>query len=209
MKTTIKKILKKLFPNTFGKSVSRISLDIELKRQFKKLKPGIILDVGSKHSPYLDYIPHNKYVRLDIDKKNKPDICCDLHKIEWESNYFDTVIATEVLEHLYNPQKAIEEIYRILKPGGVCILSTRFIYAYHPDPQDYYRYTWDSLKYLFRKFNTVEVFHHGNRIQALWQIISDCGNIGIPIRLILNPVIGKIHFKKTRYPCGFIIYAKK
>ena len=199
----------KLFPNTYGKSVSRISLDIELKRQLKKLKPGVVLDVGSRYSPYKKYIPSVKYLTLDIDKEGRPDICCDLHKIEWQSDYFDTVVATEVLEHLYDPQKAINEIFRILKSGGICISSTRFIYPYHPGPKDYYRFTWDSLKYLFREFSAVEVYHHGNRIQALWQIISDCGKIGAPFRNILNPIIGKIHFKETNYPCGFVVYAKK
>ena len=134
-----------------NETVSRISLDFELHRQFKKLKPGIVLDVGAKHSPYKKYIPYTKYMRLDIDEKSQADICCDLHKINWQSDYFDTVIATEVLEHLYEPQRAIDEIYRVLKPEGICILSTRFIYPYHPGPKDYYRFTWDSLNYLFRK----------------------------------------------------------
>lgn len=209
MKTIIKRILKNLFPDTFGKSLCKISLDIELRRQFKRLKPGIVLDVGAKDSPYKELIPRTKYLTLDINKKSQPDIYSDLHKIKWQSNYFDTVIATEVLEHLYEPQKAIDKIHRILKPGGVCILSTRFIYPYHPYPQDYYRFTWDSLKYLFRRFNTIDIYHHGNRIQVLWQIISECGNIGRPFREIFNPIICKIHFKKTRYPCGFVVYAKK
>jgi SAM-dependent methyltransferase len=173
------------------------------------LAKGVTLDVGSKTSPYKKYIPSSKYMRLDIDPKNLPDICCDLHKINWQSNYFNTVIATEVLEHLYNPQKAINEFRRILEQNGVCILSTRFIFPYHPDPHDYYRFTNDSLKYLFRKFSSVKIYHHGNRIQVLWQIISDCGLIGIPFRSLFNPIIGKIHFSKTRYPCGFIIVAQK
>ena len=79
------------------RSVSRMSLDIELIKLFKKLKEGIVLDVGSKHSPYKKYIPSTKYMKLDISEKNNPDICCDLHDIKWEDNYFDTVIATEVL----------------------------------------------------------------------------------------------------------------
>ena len=69
MKKTIIRTFKKLFPNTFGKSVSRISLDIELKRQFKNLAKGVTLDVGSKTSPYKKYIPSSKYMRLDIDPK--------------------------------------------------------------------------------------------------------------------------------------------
>ena len=127
--------------------------------------------------------------------------------IKWESNYFDTVIATEVLEHLYEPQRAIDEIYRVLKPGGICILSTRFIYPYHPGPKDYYRFTWDSLNSLFRRFSNVEIYHHGNRIQALWQIINS-GEKAIFLN-IFNPLFARMHFKETKYPLGFVVYAKK
>ncbi len=209
MKRFLKIILKKIFRNSFGKSVSRISLNKELSHQFKKLKPGIVLDVGAKHSPYLESIPSVKYMSLDISPENNPDICCDLHDIRWQANYFDTIIATEVLEHLQEPQKAINEIHRILKANGACILSTRFICPYHPDPKDYYRFTQDSLRYLFREFSLVEIYPHGNRIQSVWQFITDIGYIGIPIRTIFNPFFGWINFKETRYPSGFIIYAKK
>jgi len=148
-------------------------------------------------------------MRLDIDPTDQPDLLCDLHEVKWESNYFDSAIATEVLEHLYEPQKAINEMHRILKPGGVCIASTRFIYPYHAEPLDYYRFTWDSLNHLFKDFSTVEIHHHGNRAQVLWHIITDVGIIGRPLRTIFNPLIARIHFKKTRYPSGFIVYAIK
>ncbi|MCK4783752.1 MAG: methyltransferase domain-containing protein [Desulfobacteraceae bacterium] len=122
-------------------------------------------------------------------------------------------MATEVLEHLYEPSRAINEIYRILKPGGICILSTRFIFPYHgitketDHYRDYYRFTWDSLNYLFRKFSKVEIYHHGNKIQALWQILNS--GILIIVLNIFNPIIARIRFKKTICPCGFVVYAVK
>ncbi len=201
------KIITSLIPTLGIKSVTRIGLDLALKHQFKRLNPGVILDVGSKHSPYKKYIPYSKYLRLDVDEKSGPDICCDLHKIEWQPEYFDTVIATEVLEHLYDPQKAVSEIHRILKKGGVVILSTRFIYHYHPDPKDYYRFTPDSLRYLLRDFSKVEIYHHGNRLQSAWQVINT-GKIGIFLNL-LNPLLARINVKKTTAPCGFVVYAVK
>lgn len=188
-------------------SVSRISLDLKLRQQFKRLKPGIVLEVGSGFFSYKKSIPHTKYLTLDIDKSANADICCDLHDIKWEADYFDSVVAIEVLEHLYNPQKAVDEMRRILKPGGVCVLSTRFIHPYHSGPKDYYRFTWDSLSYLFKKFSKVEIYHHGNKIQSLWQIIND-GKIKVVLN-IFNPLFARIHFKKTKFPCGFVVYAKK
>lgn len=202
-----KNILPKIFTLKIPSTI-QIILDTELKKQFKRLKPGIVLDVGSWDSPYKKYVPHTKYMTLDVDNSNNPDICCDIHKIKWKSNYFDVIIVTEVLEHLYDPQKALNEIYRILKPRGICILSTRFIYPYHPVPEDYYRFTWDSLKYLFRKFKHVEIHSHGGRIHVLWQVINYRKFIEIFLN-IFNPLIALIPSKKSLFPLGFVVYAEK
>jgi len=207
MKKFLRKYIIPSIPTLKIPSVSRISLDFELYRQFKRLKPGIVLEVGSGYSSYKKHIPYTKYLTLDIDKESKPDICCDIHNIKWGSDYFDAVIAIEVLEHLLHPEEAVNEIWRVLKPGGICILSTRFIYPYHPGPKDYYRFTWDSLTHLFRKFNRVEIYHHGNKIQAIWELINK-GKLNIILN-IFNPLIAQIHFQKTSCPCGFVVYAKK
>ena len=187
-------------------SVTRISLEKELLKQFKRLKPGIVLDVGSKLAPYREQISHTKYLTLDIDSRIKPDIVSDISKVNWESNYFDTIIATEILGHCYSPEKAINEIYRLLKPTGICILSTRFFYRYHPDPKDYYRFTEDSLKYLFRNFREIEIYPHGNRFQLFWEIIP--GRIFF-IKIFFNSLVAKINFKDPKIPLGFVVYVKK
>lgn len=188
------------------KSVTKISLEIGLLKQFSRLKPGIVLDIGSKLAPYKKQIPHTMYMTLDINPRVKPDIVSDIHKVNWESNYFDTIIATEILEHCYLPQKALEEIYRLLKKRGICILSTRFIYPYHSDPKDYYRFTKDSLEYLFQKFSQVEVYPHGNRFLAFYEMIP--GRI-FYFKNIFNPLVAKVNFRDPKLPLGFIVYSKK
>ena len=189
-------------------SVTRLSLDRQLRRHFARLKTGHVLDVGAKGAPYLRQIPHAHYLRLDITETTNPDICCDIHSFEWESDSFDTVIAIEILEHLYDPQRAIDRVLHVLKPGGVCIASTRFLYRYHPDPKDYYRFTWDSLEYLFRRFSHVEVHHHGSRVQAIWEMINAGGRSRVLLN-ILNPFFALFEFQQTRFPLGFVIYAQK
>ena len=172
-----------------------------------KIRGGVILDVGAKNSPYLRYLSPARYVRLDISPESHPTIVCDLHDIKLKSRSIDTVLATEVLEHLYNPDKTIAEIYRVLKPGGTLIISTRFIYPYHPDPKDYYRYTQDSLNFLLEKFSSKVIYSHGNRIMAIWQLIchNRLGNFLAPI----NPLIAKIDYYDEVCPLGYIAVAKK
>ena len=191
------------------RSVTRIAHDIEIQRYFKRLAPGVVLDVGAKGSPYRKYIPATRFMTLDTDQALHPDLCCDIHAIESADNYFDTMIATQVLEHVREPQRAVDEIHRVLKPNGVCIASVPFIYAYHPDPFDYYRYTADSLRYLFRNFGVVEVTHYGGRVQSIWQLINRGTIITGPVLNILNPLLARIRFKKTYVPSGFIVFAIK
>ena len=200
-----------IFPYIFTLKIPPITqsiLDRELKKHFKRLNPGIVLDVGSWDAPYKKLIPHTRYLTLDLTDEHKPDIVSDVHEIKCRSNIFDTIIATEVLEHLYNPQKAINELHRILKPGGVCIASTRFFYPYHPVPKDYFRFTWDSLKYLFRDFSHVEVHSHGGKLQTLWQIINYRKTTGIFLN-IFNPLIAAIPSGNSLTPLGFVVYARK
>jgi hypothetical protein len=68
-----------------------------------------VLDVGAKRSSCRDVVPHTHFLSLDIDPLSNPDICCDIHDLKWESNYFDTVVSIEVLEHLRDPGRAISQ----------------------------------------------------------------------------------------------------
>jgi len=179
-------------------------LNNELKKYFSRLKKGKVLDIGAGDSPYKKFIAHTEYLTLDL--KNA-DIECDFHKIKWKPDYFDIVIATEILEHAKNPEKVINEIYRVLKKGGVCVLSTRFLFHYHPHPEDYYRFTKDSLEDLFKKFSKTEIESHGNKFLVLWQILNT-GRIGKLLNTF-NPLIAKINYKSERFPMGFIVYAEK
>jgi hypothetical protein len=47
------------------RSVNRLTLDRELSRQFRCLKPGVVLDVGAKGAPYQQFVPADRYMRLD------------------------------------------------------------------------------------------------------------------------------------------------
>ena len=55
------------------RSVNRLTLDRELRRQCARLQPGVVLDVGAKAAPYRSHVPARSYLRLDIDPAKKPD----------------------------------------------------------------------------------------------------------------------------------------
>ncbi len=76
------------------------------------------MDVGSKDARYRHLVPATEYLTLDIRPDSGADIVGDLHDVPWESGSLDTVIATEVLEHCYDPSRAVGEIHRLLRPGN-------------------------------------------------------------------------------------------
>ena len=62
-----------------------------------------------------------------------------------ESSY-DTIILSDVLEHIPNPEQIWREMTRILRPNGVCVVSVPFLYGIHEAPHDYHRYTEHALR---------------------------------------------------------------
>jgi 2-polyprenyl-3-methyl-5-hydroxy-6-metoxy-1,4-benzoquinol methylase len=64
----------------------------------------------------------------------------------YENEAFDTILSTDVLEHIWNHATFWAEIARILRPGGTLILGTPFFYWLHEEPHDYFRWTAFALK---------------------------------------------------------------
>ena len=128
------------------KLVKRISEEIGLK------KPSV--DIGGYGSTGM----WDKYVKtVVLDKNRNSEImadCTDMPQVE--SNFYNTIISCDTLEHVKNPFKAAGEMYRILKPGGIIIITTVLIWDYHEYPDDYFRFTVDALEIIFEKFDKIE-----------------------------------------------------
>ena len=117
---------------------------------------GNLLDVGCGKMPYKRYILDNSlvthYLGLDIegaieyDSKIKPDVVWDGIKMPIASESYDTVIATEVLEHCFEPEVLLKESYRVLKPNGYFFFTVPFLWNLHETPNDAYRYTPYAIK---------------------------------------------------------------
>ena len=98
----------------------------------------------------------------------------DMQSLPYKDNSFDFVISDQVIEHLENPKKAIEESYRVLKRGGIAIHTTCFMNYIHYCPKDYWRFSPDALRYLCKDFSEIlQCEGWGNRIAILLCFISD------------------------------------
>ena len=114
---------------------------------------------------------------IDIDEKtikrakalfkleNVNFLCSDVEELPFEDHYFDVIVSFETIEHLSNPEKFLKEIHRVLKPGGVIIVSCPNDPYYYPDEKDSNpfhkrKYTYFDFRELAEKYlgNTVEYF---------------------------------------------------
>jgi SAM-dependent methyltransferase len=86
--------------------------------------------------------------------------------LSYPDNSFDYVMNDQVLEHVAgDPQKAVDETFRVLKPGGISVLTTCLLQELHGLPNDYWRFTPNGLKYLFRNYSQIiSASSWGNRL---------------------------------------------
>lgn len=81
---------------------------------------------------------------------------------DYPADSYDFVILDEILEHVEKPWIAVEEVRRILKPGGTLITSSPFMIAVHKVPEDYWRFTKEAMGILLESYSSVETYSWGN-----------------------------------------------
>jgi SAM-dependent methyltransferase len=134
-----------------------VSIRAFLEKNLEKLH-GDVLDIGSGRMPYKTTILSGqqvkKYIALDLEPgkfgyHSKADVYWDGITIPLPEHSVDSAILFEVLEHCQNPHIVINEAFRVLKPGGVLLFSTPFLYQLHGVPHDYQRLTpWGTQSLL-------------------------------------------------------------
>ncbi len=118
---------------------------------------GRTLDIGCGEKPYAHLFSCTEYIGIDIEttekyhEKHKTDLFYNGVDLPFENNSFDSIVCFEVLEHVFEPEKIVNEMFRVLKPGGSILLTTPFIWNEHEIPYDYGRYSYFGLKDLFTK----------------------------------------------------------
>ncbi|MFA5029375.1 MAG: methyltransferase domain-containing protein [Patescibacteria group bacterium] len=140
-----------------------------------KYVTGEVADVGAGTAKYKPMILSraSSYLAFDVVPGEKIDVVGDVLNMPLSSESFDTVISTQVLEHVEKPWVMVSEIRRILKPGGVCVLTAPFLISYHPDPTDFFRYTTEGIVSLFKNegFEIIEAGSYGRLFSTFKEIV--------------------------------------
>jgi SAM-dependent methyltransferase len=163
-------------PSSSRTFLHTLMLESSLKQSGAYVK-GVTLDVGCGHKPYEKtfFAGAEKYIGMDyLTDRSKPDVVGSATDIPLADASFDTVVSTEVLEHVADPLKALREMYRVLKPGGYLILSTPMYWPRHEVPYDFFRYPYDGLLHLVKTsgFELVQLYNRGHSYAFIGQAIQ-------------------------------------
>jgi SAM-dependent methyltransferase len=127
----------------------------DISRDGARLK-GSLLDLGCGNQPYRRYLTGvTQYVGLDypltrecLEPAGKPAIYGDARALPFADHSFDGVLCSQVLEHVDQPGQVLREMARVLKPGGVGLISVPFFYNLHMEPHDFFRFSPYGLRNL-------------------------------------------------------------
>lgn len=148
-----------------------------ISRHINKLN-GKLLDFGCGSKPYKNLINVEEYIGLDFpseghDHSNELiDVFYDGKTIPFGDNSFDSIFSSEVFEHVFNLDEVLNELFRVLKPGGIILITCPFVIGEHEQPNDFARYTSFALKHIMVK-SGFEVIHYeklGGSIDAIVQL---------------------------------------
>ena len=121
---------------------------------------------------YEQLVKQRGYFGLDVEPGANVMFVADAHVLPIADASLDGVIMVSVLEHLYDPIRAVNEIARVLKPGGVYFSYAPFYHPYHASPHDYFRFTREGYRYLLRDFTRVEIVPGGNYVAVTNDVLS-------------------------------------
>lgn len=154
---------------------------------------GKVLDIGAGgFARYQSYFRYEQYIKMDISVMKDAEIVASAESIPFKDGSFDSIICTQVFEHLRSPDSAAGEIYRILKKDGHCIITAPQTNELHEEPYDYYRYTQFGLMKLFAGygFTIIECAQRGGFFATIAQLkiryLIDKFN------LYNHPILGKV-----------------
>jgi SAM-dependent methyltransferase len=206
------------FPDNSDKGFITVHLIERSISLFANRLLGRMLDVGCGQQPYRQYFNHVEYkLACDIDaKRGEIDFECQANQIPLKDCSLDSILCTEVLEHVPNPMSVWKEFYRLLRPGGQVLLTTPMYWPAHELPHDFFRYPEHGLKYLVAQsgFQLVAMVPRGGP-WALWgQVTLHVMGHFFPYRwqvFLWNRIIIWIdrHCSGPRLTSGWTVLAQK
>lgn len=198
-----------------GQSLARVMMNIRLSREYIS---GKVVDVGGGRSPdYFHYIQQQLGVVVEPVDGILSGIDFEVDSLPYGDGTTDTVLMCNILEHIYNHQRLLKEAERILRKEGRLVGFVPFWVGYHPDPQDYFRYTKEALRRLLHEagFSDIAVCEVGGG-----PFRANFNTLSLSMPRILRPLVYPLYALvdelvlmlrpkiRERYPLGYLFTAR-
>jgi SAM-dependent methyltransferase len=211
-------------------SLARHRLNAAIESAIGRFAGGDCLDCGAGLSPYESVLgaTADEVTIVDIeDRSGRVDVLADIQDMpQIADGAFNTVLCTQVLEHVPHPRRALGELARVLAAGGVLIASVPHLSAIHEAPNDFFRYTEFGLRSLAEEagLEVVELTPTGGILSflghglsvALMTTLGTLPGLFHAVRLInygllvrLAEPLDRWFGMAGRYPCDYVLVARK
>jgi SAM-dependent methyltransferase len=190
-----------------------------------------VLDAGAGEGQYAHYFEQHRYTGVDLAvgdatwNYTRLDAICDLNGLPFADTTFDAVLNVVTLEHLRDPQLALNEISRTLRPGARFLLVAPHEWEVHQSPHDYFRYTRHGLELLLARagFTAIRITPAGGYFRLLarrllnglqfftggvrWLFFLPAAALLVPVAIVL-PLFEPLDRDKN-FTLGYICTAKR
>lgn len=112
-------------------------------------------------------LPGTDYIGCDIQEGPNVDRIEDIHDLSFADESIGTVLAFETLEHVADPIRAVQEMHRVLAPGGVAVMTSCMFFPIHEHPWDYWRFTPEGFAKVLEPFERQLVIAQG------WELMPE------------------------------------
>jgi SAM-dependent methyltransferase len=154
-----------------------------IERSIARLAPeltGELLDVGCGREPYARYFTHVARKRAcDFDAaRGNVDFACPADRIPLPDGSLDSILCTEVLEHVPSPRAVWREFARLVRSGGKVLLTTPMYWPSHEEPHDFFRHTGFGLRLMAEEagFDILKLYPRG----GVWAFFAQAIQHAIP-----------------------------
>ena len=127
------------------------------------------------------------FLNVDFEYVPGVDVVADVQALPFRSSSIAAIECDAVLEHVVDPQLAVREMWRVLRPGGYLHVVVPFCQAFHGYPSDYQRWTVEGLKQLLREFKVLSVGIRTGPTATVLGIFTDYAKLIMP-RPLRKPV---------------------
>lgn len=170
-------------------------------RAHAKYAHGRMLDVGCGLKPheklFAPFVTHHvgiDYSPLSGYRGNRADVSGDAAELPFADASFDTVLCTELVVDLPDPERTIAEFARVLAPGGTVIVTAAFVYPVH-DRNDYFRFSPDGMGVIMRR--------HGLGVERVVPTSGTAVTLAVMTNLYWYDY--QLIWKKWLYPVGLLL----